>query len=132
MNFKTITHCQIWDDAECAYIMESTGGAMIRITKYADTDVYTLSDLYVNIGLRKHGLGTLMIESAIKECRAHAQLNNLEQCVIEIAVNERSEKFCSEWYQRMGFVLNRCEAQATDRILEADELEWSDIYRLVV
>ena len=130
MNFKTIVHCQKWKGAESIYIMESTGGAMIRITKYDDNGVYLLSDLYVNPALRKHGLGTLMIESAIKECRAHAQLNGVEQCIVEIAVNDHSEKFCAEWYQRMGFVLNRCEAPISEMI--DDELEWSDIYRLVV
>ena len=130
MNFKTITHCQKWKDAESIYIMESTGGAMIRITKYVSDEAYLLSDLYVNPALRKHGLGTLMIESAIKECRAHAQLNNIGQCIVEIAVNDYSEKFCAEWYQRMGFVLNRCETPIS--AIEDDELEWNDIYRLVV
>ncbi len=130
MNFKTITHRQSWKDAESIYIMESTGGAMIRITKYTDNEAYLLSDLYVNPVLRKRGLGTLMIESAIKECRTHAQLNDIEPCVVEMAVNDHSEKFCAEWYQRMGFVLNRSEAPI-DTTFD-NELEWCDIYRLVV
>lgn len=130
MNFKTIVHCQKWEDAECIYIMESTGSAMVRITKYDGNEAYLLSDLYVNPVLRKYGLGTLMIERAIKECHAHAQLNGIEHCIVEIAVNDHSEKFCADWYQRMGFVLNRREASVS--VLEDDGLEWSDIYRLVV
>ena len=130
MDFKIIKHYQKWKTHESIYLMEAEGRAMIRITKYADDEVYLLSDLYVNPVLRKHGLGTLMIESAIKECRAHAQLNDIEQCVVEIAVNDHSEKFCAEWYQRMGFVFNRSEAPISTII--DDELEWCDIYRLVV
>jgi GNAT superfamily N-acetyltransferase len=127
MNFETRTHYQNWRDIESAYIMESTGGAMIRITKYADNEIYMVSDLYVNPALRKQGLGTLMIKSAIKECRAHARLNNIGSCIIEVEVNDRSEKFCPEWYQRIGFVFNKREGSMID-----NELEWSDIYRLVL
>ena len=130
MNFKTITHCQKWKDVESIYIMESTGGAMIRITKYYNEESYLLSDLYVNPALRKHGLGTLMIECAIKECKAHATLNNIDQCIVELATNKRSDSFCPDWYKSMGFVLNRVEAPLA--IVIDDELEWNDIYRIIV
>ena len=130
MNFKTIAHCQKWPAFDSIYIMESTGGGMIRVTKEHDDEAYLLSDLYVNPALRKHGLGALLMEQAIKQCRAHAQLNNIDQCIVELAVNDHSEKFCAEWYQRMGFVLYRSEAPIS--IVVDGDLEWCDIYRLVV
>ena len=129
MNFKTIVHCQKWPAFDSIYIMESEGGGMIRVTKGPEDEAYLLSDLYVDPTLRKHGLGSLLIEQAIKQCRAHAQLNNVEQCIVELAVDDNSEKFCAEWYQRMGFVLNRCET-LIDTV--DDEGEWCDIYRFVI
>lgn len=67
---KLIYHRQQWPDQDSTYIMTEDGSGMVRVTfnkLVPELKEALISDLYVNEGSRNKGIGTQLLQAAIKE-----------------------------------------------------------------
>lgn len=91
---------QDWKHFTIYLIIEKSAKGSVRV--FEEDGYICISDLYVTEEYRGNGIGTSLLRKAIEVSKTIS-----EHGEIEVLVNERSDAFVGEWYERNGFKLQK-------------------------
>ena len=131
---ELIIHRQWWNEHDSFYIMESHGYGMCRLTFYKDENYAEISDLFVQEDQRRQGIATELIKRAIEEFDTYTEKDELRVYVEDkpnpYCTEKSSDTFLDEFYKKMGFKLNRLEAQISEYDKENNNYKWYKVYTI--
>jgi ribosomal protein S18 acetylase RimI-like enzyme len=94
---RILIHEQKWKEYTSWFLMDSKGRGMLRITNL--DNVFDISDFYVEEPYRNHGIGSKIINLAIKLCKQR----KTTETTIQISTNENTCEYADAWYKKLGF-----------------------------